>query len=68
MHGPTCIFWAHLAPLSPQAEIINAGCAGAGVAPYACTGCMATSASLQADFLERVPFNTSAAWKARRRR
>ena len=45
---------------SPRANIGNAGCGGADIG-YPCTGCMHTSGSLQAAFLNRVPtpLNTS---------
>jgi hypothetical protein len=49
---------------TPGAQIGNHGCGGgADVDGYNCTGCMRTTCALQASFLKRVPFNTSAAWK-----
>ena len=46
---------------TPHVNIGNSGCAGA---PTRCDTCMASAAALQAQFLSRVPFNTSAVWKA----
>ena len=49
---------------SPRANIGNCGCGGGGTGPYPCTACMLHGAALQAAFLNRVPFNSSSAWKA----
>ena len=48
---------------TPGVQIGNRGCGGADVNGYNCTGCMRSTCAMQASFLKRVPFNTSAAWK-----
>ncbi len=48
---------------SPRVDIENYGCGGI-VGPYACAACTTGGALLQAQFLNRVPFNSSDAWES----